>query len=74
MKLIADLKHFLFGHPAPPPHMVEFMAAAGRVEDAARKAGVEDVDIGGPFGAMAGEMRNGVHPPKQSRKRSKRAT
>jgi len=52
--------------------MAEFMAAAARVGDAARKAGAEDVDDGGPFGAMAKEMRNGA-TPKPARKRSKRA-
>jgi hypothetical protein len=70
VKLIDHIKQFLFGHAPPPAHMVEYMAAAGRVEAAARRAGVEDT---GPFGSMADEMKNGVRPPK-SRKRSKRAT
>jgi hypothetical protein len=73
VKLIEHLKA-LFGHPATPPaHMAEFMAAAERVGEAARKAGVENVDDGGPFGAMANQMRNGNgnghHKPTAAKKR-----
>jgi hypothetical protein len=71
--LIEQLRALFGRHQVPPPdHMAEFMAAAARVGDAARKAGAEDVDDGGPFGAMAKEMRNGA-TPKPARKRSKRA-
>jgi hypothetical protein len=70
VKLIEHVKHFLFGHPAPPAQMAEYMAAAARVSAAARKAGVANLDTSGPFGAMAQEMRIG--PKAASRKRSKR--
>ncbi len=74
MTLIDHFKQFLFGHVQPPSaNMAEYMAAAARVGDAARKAGADIDDDGGPFGSMAKEMRNGARPPKPSRKRSKRA-
>jgi len=72
VKLIEHVKHFLFGHPAPPAQMAEYMAAAARVSTAARKAGVEDVDEGGPFSEMAKTMRGIGSNPRSSKPSRKR--
>lgn len=56
MKLIENLKTFLFGAPTPPPHVAEYLAAAERVSAAADKVAV-DYD---PLEALAKDMRNGV--------------